>query len=314
MSFYRNSIWFIKGYQEYTKSGYLKKAKTFKPLNQNLTNKDVMITGGNSGIGLDAAKTLGQLGANIHIVCRSVERAEKAAAEIKKVSTGKTTVHILDLSQSSKVHEFGDNFVKSGITLYCLVNNAGCMINQRETTTHGYEKNFATNTLGMYILTKKLLGIIQEGGRVITVTSGGMLTQRLNLDDLQTEKGTFDGTMCYAQQKRQQVCITEEWAKIHKHIHFSTTHPGWSDTPAVRSAMPDFYEKMKDKLRTSEQGSDCISWLVAIEKDELGPTGGFYQDRESIAKHLPLAWSKESQEERTKLIAILDEMFNKTCN
>ena len=62
-----------------------------------------------------------------------------------------------------------------------------------------------------------------------------MLTQKLQLDDLQFEKGTFDGTRAYAQQKRQQVAITEEWSKMHSNIHFSTTHPGWSDTPAVRS-------------------------------------------------------------------------------
>ena len=91
--------------------------------------------------------------------------------------------------------------------------------------------------------------------------SGGMLTQKLDLSDMQMEKGTFDGTMSYASQKRQQVCVTEEWAKLNPDIHFSTTHPGWADTPAVRSSMPDFYEKMKDKLRTSEQGADCITWL-----------------------------------------------------
>ena len=94
-----------------------------------------------------------------------------------------------------------------------------------------------------------------------TYFSGGMLTQKLDLSDMQMEKGTFDGTMSYASQKRQQVCVTEEWAKLYPDIHFSTTHPGWADTPAVRSSMPDFYEKMKDKLRTSEQGADCITWL-----------------------------------------------------
>ena len=62
-----------------------------------------------------------------------------------------------------------------------------------------------------------------------------MLTQKLQLDDLQFEKGTFDGTRAYAQQKRQQVAITEEWSKMHLNIHFSTTHPGWADTPAIRS-------------------------------------------------------------------------------
>lgn len=102
----------------------------------------------------------------------------------------------------------------------------------------------------------------------ITVSSGGMLTQKLDVDDLQFEKGTFDGTMAYAQNKvewlkdvavyrgivvvfilicifffvwqRQQVILTERWAAQHKEIHFSSMHPGWADTPG---------EEKKDTLK-----------------------------------------------------------------
>ena len=81
------------------------------------------------------------------------------------------------------------------------------------------------------------------------MSSGGMLTQKMDSDDLQCEKKSFDGTMVYAQNKREQIIMTEKWAKKYPGIQFTTMHPGWADTPAVRSAMPGFYEKMKDKLR-----------------------------------------------------------------
>jgi dehydrogenase/reductase SDR family protein 12 len=59
-----------------------------------------------------------------------------------------------------------------------------------------------------------------------------MLTQKLDLTDLQSEKmKPFDGTMVYAQNKRQQVIMVEEYAKKYKSIHFSVMHPGWADTP-----------------------------------------------------------------------------------
>jgi len=295
---------------EYTKGGYEKAAKNFKELKTDLTGKHVLITGANSGIGLEAALKLAKMGANIHIACRNKERGDAAIQKIQEVSLTEPKLHLLDLSKSAMVHEFAVSFKKEVSQIYCLVNNAGCMVNQRTLTDDGLEVNFATNTLGMYILTNGLIDSITD--RVVTVTSGGMLTQKLQLDDLQFEKGTFDGTRAYAQQKRQQVAITEEWAKMHPNIHFSTTHPGWADTPAVRSAMPDFYEKMKDKLRTAEQGGDCITWLVACDKSELGSSGGFYQDRKEVAKHLPLAWSAESQGERTKLLSILDDLLEKT--
>ena len=91
--------------------------------------------------------------------------------------------------------------------------------------------------------------LLESRPRVITVSSGGMLTNKLDADDLQCEKKSFDGTMVYAQNKRQQIVMTEKWAKKYEKIQFTTMHPGWADTPAVRSAMPSFYEKMKDKLR-----------------------------------------------------------------
>ena len=84
---------------------------------------------------------------------------------------------------------------------------------------------------------------------MITVSSGGMLTNKLDANDLQYEKKSFDGTMVYAQNKRQQIVMTEKWSKKYPHIQFTTMHPGWADTPAVRNAMPGFYNKMKDKLR-----------------------------------------------------------------
>ena len=281
-SIYRSGVWFAKGYMEYTRQGYEKAAKSFTPLSADLSGKHVLITGANSGIGLAAALDLAKMGANIHIACRNRERGNDAIEQIKAVATGNPPeLHILDLAQSTSVHVFAEQFKKSVTELYCLVNNAGCMVNERQVNENGLELNFATNSLGMFILTTALMDTITD--RVVTVTSGGMLTQKLDLSDLQFEKGTFDGTRAYAQQKRQQVAITEEWAKMNESIHFSTTHPGWADTPAVRSAMPEFYEKMKDKLRTAEQGGDCITWLVACDKGALGQSGGFYQDHQEVS-------------------------------
>lgn len=100
-----------------------------------------------------------------------------------------------------------------------------------------------------------------------------MLTQKLNVDDLQFEKGTFDGTMAYAQNKvkdsglqlvdvglemtvkvcvcvflqRQQVILTEKWASQHKEIHFSSMHPGWADTPGQHHPPSFLRQEVKQK-------------------------------------------------------------------
>lgn len=191
------------------------------------------------------------------------------------------------------------------------MNNAGCMINARELTEDGLEKNFATNTLGTHILTTALIPLLLKSSRprVIIVSSGGMLVQSLNINDLQVEKmKPFDGTMVYAQNKRQQVVMTEHYAKKFPNIHFSSMHPGWSDTPAVRSSMPDFYEKMKNRLRTVEEGADTIVWLALSEAAIKQPSGLFFQDRTAVSTHLPLAWTKSTPQQNEQLINELDRI------
>lgn len=312
MSIYRNAVWFVKGLQEYTKCGYESAAKHFTPgdLDVNVSGRSYMITGANSGIGKATAQEIANRGGTIHMVCRNQERADAAKTEIVEQSKNQNIhVHIVDMSNIRQVWEFAQNFSQNN-TLHVLINNAGCMVNQREVTDEGLEKNFATNTLGTYVLTTALIPALKkvEDPRVITVSSGGMLTQKLNVDDLQFEKGTFDGTMAYAQNKRQQVVLTERWASAHKDIHFSSMHPGWADTPAVQTSMPSFHAKMQSRLRTEAMGADTTLWLAVSAAAIKHPSGLFFQDRKAVATHLPLAASRSTPQEEEKLLTALDEM------
>ncbi|XP_016109005.1 dehydrogenase/reductase SDR family member 12-like [Sinocyclocheilus grahami] len=281
MSLYRNTVWLLKGLQEYTKGGYEAAARSFSEadLEVNVSGRSFIITGANSGIGKAAACEIAKRGGTVHLVCRNEDRANEARKDIVERCKNE-------------------------------INNAGCMVNQRELTEDGLEKNFATNTLGTYVLTTALIPTLKksENPRVITVSSGGMLVQKLNVEDLQFEKGSFDGTMAYAQNKRQQVIMTEQWAAQHKEIHFSSMHPGWADTPAVQSSMPDFHAKMKNKLRTEAQGADTVVWLAISDAASRQPSGLFFQDRKAVSTHLPLASSRSSPAEEQKLMSKLEEL------
>uniref|UniRef100_A0A674CFG2 Dehydrogenase/reductase (SDR family) member 12 n=1 Tax=Salmo trutta TaxID=8032 RepID=A0A674CFG2_SALTR len=311
MSFYRNAVWFVKGLQEYTKSGYEAAAKQFNTgdLDVNLSGRSFVITGANSGIGKATAHEIAKRGGIVHLVCRNKERAQEAKEEIVEHSKNQNVhVHIVDMSSARQVWEFAESFSKSN-SIHVLINNAGCMVNQKELTEEGVEKNFATNTLGnltAHIVTMIITPLLQ-----ITVSSGGMLVQKMKVDDLQSEKGMFDGTMAYAQNKRQQVILTERWASQHKEIHFSSMHPGWADTPAVQLSMPDFHAKMKNKLRTESMGADTVVWLAVSAVASKQPSGLFFQDRMAVPTHLPLASSRSSPADEEKLQAILEQLAHK---
>nr|XP_030738248.1 dehydrogenase/reductase SDR family member 12 isoform X3 [Globicephala melas] len=202
-------------------------------------------------------------------------------------------LHIVDLSDPKTVWKFVENF-KQEHTLNVLINNAGCMVNKRELTEDGLEKNFATNTLGVYVLTTALIPVLEKehDPRVVTVSSGGMLVQKLNTDDLQSERTAFDGTMVYAQNKRQQVVLTEQWARAHPAIHFSCMHPGWVDTPGVRLSMPGFHARLGARLRSEAQGADTVLWLALAPTAAVQPSGRFFQ----VIEISPVLYTKPSIE------------------
>lgn len=177
MSAYRYGVWFVKGLREYTKSGFDAARKSFKPdaLDADITSRHFMITGANSGVGKATALALAKKGATVHMVCRDKTRGEEAKNEIVTTSgNDKVVLHILDMSEVGSVCKFAREFASSESPLHVLVNNAGCMIHSREVTSEGFEKNFATNTLGTYVLTKELIPLLskQEDARVVTVSSG----------------------------------------------------------------------------------------------------------------------------------------------
>ena len=82
-------------------------------------------------------------------------------------------------------------------------------------------------------------------------------------------------------------------------------HPGWADTPGVRASMPSFYEKMKNKLRTSKEGADTINYL-AVADDELIKNGEFYFDRKIAEKHLAISCTSYTQKDVQEMIQKLE--------
>ncbi|XP_053739331.1 dehydrogenase/reductase SDR family member 12-like isoform X2 [Synchiropus splendidus] len=276
MSLYRNAIWFLNGIHQYTRKGYEKASRDFEPhdLDVSVVGRSFMVTGANSGIGRATALAIATKGGRVHMVCRNKEKAEEVQADIiEKSGNTEVYVHILDLSETRKVFLFAEAFKKQYPSLHVLINNAGCMIHQRQVNEEGLENNFAINTMG------------------------GMLVQKLRVDDLQWEMEPFDGLMVYAQNKRQQVVLTEQWAKSHPLIHFSVMHPGWADTPAVSTSMPQFHQMMDERLRTVEQGADTVVWLALSRSASRTCTGQFFQDRKPVPTHLPLAWTHSSAED-----------------
>ena len=278
----------------FDRTGYRRHAKRFvaADMQVSMQGKTALVTGANSGIGFSVSKALAALGATVHLACRDEARGQRALESIRaELPSADVNLQKLDVSVLADVRRFSET-LRGPIDV--LVNNAGVLPNTLTRTTEGHEVTFATNVLGPHALTLALMPrLVVAKGRVITIASGGMLTQKLDLDALQGKVARFDGVVAYAQTKRAEVILSEQWATKQAEVTFSTMHPGWADTPAVRSSLPTFYSVTKSILRTPEQGADTAVWL-AVAPRLSGKSGLFWFDRAPASAH-PLGWTKETE-------------------
>jgi dehydrogenase/reductase SDR family member 12 len=296
-------------------------------MSRSLEGKTAIVTGANQGLGYQTSLELASKGATLFMVCRNPERGAAAVeAIIKQTNNNNVHLKICDVSSLSSIQSLADDLKASKTPIHILVNNAGVMVHDKVISGDGMEVNFATNTLGPLALTRALEDLLvlgsmssannnsNNGSRVIFVSSGGMLTENLVIDDLQCDKmSKFDGLIQYARDKRRQVAITEalaaEYRQSGKNISVYAMHPGWTETDGVKTSIPGFYSTFKNKLRNLQQGADTIVWLCLEDAEKLKP-GELYLDRQVQSKHLSLAWgSRYSDHDRTKLMEKLDAMI-----
>ena len=289
----------------YSNVGYRVRSRGWDPLPR-MDGRVVLITGGTSGLGLAAAEGFARLGATVWMAVRNRDRGEDARAQVvEQVGEADVRLEECDLSDLDSVRRFAERLTAETSRLDVLVNNAGVLTQRRELSADGIELTLATNVIGPFLLTKQLIPLLEQSApsRIINVSSGGMYTRGLRVDDLQTERDEFDGPTVYARTKRAEVVLTEMWARClaASGIRVHSMHPGWADTPGVRSSLPRFHRVTRPLLRSPEQGADTIVWLGSAAEPGQS-TGGFWHDRRRRPTHL-LPGTRESEADRDRLWA-----------
>ena len=203
------------------------------------TGRLAIVTGANSGLGRVTALELARHGAEVVVTCRSVEKGEEAAEEIRSAASGpEPRVEELDLASLDSVRAFASRFANEPVDL--LVNNAGVMMCPRETTEDGFERQLGTNHLGHFALTGLLLDSLAraKAARVVTVSSIEHRGGRIDFDDLQLEDG-YDPRGSYQRSKLANALFAVELDRRLRAAESSVTsvfaHPGYSDTNLQRT-------------------------------------------------------------------------------
>ena len=250
-----------------------------------LAGTTVLITGPTSGLGRATTDAVAALGARVVLVGRSEARLAALRDELT-VAHGEDRfpVVVADMADLTSVRAAVAMILATEPRLDVVIDNAGAIFPDRLESPDGIEATLATMVVGPFVLISGLRPLLERTGhgRVISVTSGGMYTQVLDLDDLQLASGEFSGPRAYARAKRAQTALMREWARRLRvqgsDLRVDAMHPGWADTPGLAETLPAFYRVMRPLLRTPRQGADTIVWLAA---DPSAPRGGghLYLDR-----------------------------------
>jgi dehydrogenase/reductase SDR family protein 12 len=285
-SFTRNLLdrLILPGALGFTRFGYAHKKRSWKNTAVSLRNRTAIVTGANAGLGRVVAEELAGRGARVILVGRSLEKLEVARRQIvAETGNGDIVLEVADLGLMSNVRSLAQRLLEREREIHILVNNAAVLPAERTVTEEGLETAFATDLLSPYLLTSLLIPRLRESApsRIVNVSSGGMYLSNIRVDDLQYQKGKYDGSRAYARAKRGLMILTELWAEQldGAGVVVNAMHPGWADTPGVRDSMPGFHRLTRSILRTPEQGADTIIWLAAAP-EAGGVSGKFWLDRE----------------------------------
>ena len=275
-----------------------------------LLGRSIAVTGPTSGLGRAAVAEFDRLGADLVLIGRDAGRLEEVRTALS--GSDRTRIFVCDMGDLDAVARAAKGLADEVPRLDALVHNAGALTSARSQTVQGFEGTLATHVLGPQLMTRLLRDRL-VGGRVVTVSSGGMYAARLPdvSDGRAPEVRPYDGTRQYALAKRLQVTLNEIDAAADTGVFHAAMHPGWADTPGVRSSLPGFARVTSPILRTADEGADTIVWLVAT--GDVLPSGRFWCDRAERPIHrLPATRNSDRPDARLALRAWVDAAISRS--
>ena len=227
--------------------------------------QNILITGGNAGIGKATALALAKGGDRIIIAGRNNNKINTAVNEIK-AATGNNEIHPLhcDLASFDSIKKCTKTFKNQFDSLDILINNAGIATDKLQFTKEGFELQIGVNHLGHFLLTMELLNhlSISDQPRIINVSSNAHFRGKINFDSFKGEIG-FKGIAGYSQSKLANVLFTNELARRYPKIISHSLHPG-----GVRT---DIAKKNDNSLLWKTVWTIATPFLITIEKGAKTP-------------------------------------------
>jgi NAD(P)-dependent dehydrogenase (short-subunit alcohol dehydrogenase family) len=253
----------------------------------NIADKNVLITGGSSGIGLATATELAQQGARVTVTSRSSDRAEQTVRAVEEQAGASIAADLVDLSDLESVRQFATRYNSKHDHIDVLINNAGNVFASRRETVDDNELTFGTNHLGPFLLTSLLSASLggNEPSRVINTSSVAHANakQGIFFDDLRWRDRRYKMMDVYGHSKLANILHARGInSRSGPEVQAYAFHPGLVSTSfggrggsVVVRAVTRFGTPW---MRTPQEGADTLIWL-ASEPDIDSSDGIYFSDR-----------------------------------
>ena len=250
-----------------------------------MKDKICLVTGANTGIGFETAKSLCEKGATVILVCRSLDKANKAIEEIKKgIPQAIALPAVADLSSQADIRELAAKLKTQFPKIDVLINNAGSWFSNFEITEDGIERQWAINHLAPFLLTHLLLPLLvkSEDPRIITVSSDSHFHGKIDFEDVNLQNN-YHGLRAYAQSKLANVLFSLEFERRKGDLPFSVyaVQPGLVKTDIGIKHTISFHAfmwKLRRLAGKSPQEGAETSIYLASEKG-VSKVSGKYWDK-----------------------------------
>jgi len=243
-----------------------------------LTGKTILVTGANSGIGLEAVKLFAANGAEVVMACRNTAKAEAAVEQVREQTPdARLIVMPLDLADLASVKAFVVALKERISKLDILLNNAGLMAPPLQRTKDGFEIQFGTNHLGHFALTGPLLDLLEAAPapRIVQISSLAHRSGKIMWGNLNAEKH-YSRWLFYCQSKLANLIFAKDLhrrlRKQGSNIQVMAAHPGYSATH-LQDTIPGGWLFNKFMAQPAEMG--CLPGVMAATSDDV-ISGGYY--------------------------------------
>lgn len=230
--------------------------------------KTVVITGANSGIGFATAQKFIQSGHHVILACRNPAKAQQAKQQLLTAySDAKVDTLEIDLNSLTSVIHAADQLTANFEKIDVLVNNAGLMSPQLESTAEGFEKQIGVNYLGPYVFTHRLLPLLKksEAGRIINLASMMHILGNIHYDQFHAKDvEKYNGVMSYGNSKLANLLFSNALAEKLKETSITSNalHPGGVDSEIYRDLPKYQYYAMKPFLISPNKPADLIAKMA----------------------------------------------------